>query len=518
MRDWVWNRRGEVVAATIGLILAGCNGSSGDTEASAGTQGSTGAGASSSSSGASTGATSTPTGSGEEEGSNTAGMTTSTSPTTGTSDPTTSTSDPTSGTTGAGTTTGTTSGVMPETTSSTGDGTSSTGAESSTGEGSSSTTGGPPPKCEPGDGMGMGMIDKSYIWIASENSNDVSKVDTLTMTELARYRTGPGGESPSRTAVSADGRFVVVNNRQTGRSTMIAANQPDCVDKNGNGQIDTSKNKGDLMNWGADECVRWSITLPFQGQWHHGPRGVTWTPGEWSYDECKYVKPKVWLGYMSNAPGNTTVHLIRVDGVSGVVEETIPVPNWNGSGFAPYGAALDPQFRPWFSSLRGEFVRVNTDANPITITRYTPPGNVQSYGFTVDKDGNPWFGGNCGPVTVFDVKTQTYVSVPGTQNGCWRGVTGDENYLWAANNSPCGFSQIDLASRTLIKNWSTNPCSTAIGFSIDIEKKVWLVNQGGFAWKFDPEDVLGMKKIDVAGSHYVYSDMTGGQVLSILPQ
>lgn len=66
-------------------------------------------------------------------------------------------------------------------------------------------------------------------------------------------------------------------------------------------------------------------------------------------------------------------------------------------------------------------------------------------------------GGNCGPVTVFRIKTQTYVRVPGTQNGCWRGVTGDENYLWAANNSPCGFSQIDLASRTLIEELEHQP-------------------------------------------------------------
>ena len=364
----------------------------------------------------------------------------------------------------------------------------------------------------------MGMVEKSYIWIASQDTSDISKVDTLTLTELARYRTGgSGNESPSRTAVSADGRYVVVNNRQTGRSTMIAANVEDCVDKNGNGQIDTSQNKNNLLAFGADECVIWSITLPFLGQWQHGPRGVTWTPGTWSYEECKYVDPKVWLGYMSNA-GGSTVHLIRVDGDTGIIEQTIPVPGWNGSDFAPYGAALDPQFRPWFSSLRGEFVRVNTDQNPITVTRYTPPGNVQSYGFTVDRDGNPWFGGNCGPVTAFDVKTQTYINVQGTQGGCWRGVAGDDNYLWAANNSPCGFSQIDLDTRTLIKNWTNNPCSTAIGFSIDSEKKVWLVNQGGFAFKFDPENVLGMQKIDIAGSHYVYSDMTGGQVASILPQ
>ncbi|MCY1062440.1 hypothetical protein [Nannocystis sp. SCPEA4] len=41
-------------------------------------------------------------------------------------------------------------------------------------------------------------------------------------------RTPPNGanylDNPSRTAVSVDGRFVVVNNRQSGWVTMIAAN------------------------------------------------------------------------------------------------------------------------------------------------------------------------------------------------------------------------------------------------------------------------------------------------------
>ncbi len=507
---------GKLAAVTLGLALAGCGDSTGTTqvtasggqESSGGSSGMTGPAVTSS------GETPTTTDSGSGSATQSTGPGTTVDPTTATSS---TTADPTTTTT----TETTTGGVLPSSTSTTGSTGGSTGDGTSTGVGASSSGGdsttGPPPKCEPGDGMGGGMVEKSFIWIASENTSDVSKIDTLTMTELARYRTGPGGESPSRTAVSADGRYVVVNNRQTGRSTMIAANVEDCVDKNGNGQIDTSQNKANLLAFGADECVRWSITHPFLGQWQHGPRGITWTPGVWSYDECKYVDPKVWLGYMSNA-GNNTVHLVRLDGVTGVLEETIPVPGWNGSGFAPYGAALDPEFRPWFSSLRGEFVRVNTELNPITITRYTPPGNVQSYGFTVDRYGNPWFGGNCGPVTVFDVKSQSYINVPNTQNGCWRGVTGDENFLWAANNSPCGFAQIDLNTRTLVNNWSSNPCSTAIGFSIDAEKKVWLVNQGGFAYKFDPLNVMGMQKIDVLGSHYVYSDMTGGQVASILPQ
>jgi len=365
-----------------------------------------------------------------------------------------------------------------------------------------------------GDGMGMGMAEKSYIFIPSQDLDDVAKVNTQTLVLEARYKIGPGGESASRTAVSGDGRYVVVNNRQTGRSTMLAANKEDCVDKNGNGMIDTSQNANDVRPWGEDECVRWQIQWPYGGQWHQGPRGITWTPGEWSVDECKYINPKVWLGYMSQ--DGTTVHLVRV-AVDGTVEETIPVPGWNGSGFSPYGGALDPQFRPWFSSLRGEFVRVNTDQNPITVDRFTPPGEVQSYGFTVDPDGNPWFGGCSGPVTVYDVMTQQYTSIVGT-GACHRGVTADENFTWVASNGPCGLVQIDRKNKTLVTQHVPNPCSTAIGLSVDIEKFVWLVGQEGWAWKIDANNVMGMKQVSVPGSHYVYSDMTGGQLLSILPQ
>ena len=425
-------------------------------------------------------------------GSNSNGMTTSTSePTTATTDPTTATT--TEGSTGVvGTTTGT------------------TGVETT--EGSST---GMPPVCEPGDGMGMGMAEKSYIFIPSEDLDDVAKVNTQTLVLEARYKIGPGGESASRTAVSGDGRFVVVNNRQTGRSTMLAANVEDCVDKNGNGVIDTSTSPNDVKPWGQDECVLWHIQWPYGGGWHQGPRGITWTPGTWDYNLCQYVDPKVWLGYMSQ--DGVTVHIVRV-AVDGTIEETIPIQGWNGSGFSPYGGALDPEFRPWFSSLRGEFVRVNTDQNPITVDRFTPPGYVESYGFSVDPDGHPWFGGNCGPITKFDTDTQQYIPIAGTENGCWRGVGADEKYVWVANNSPCQLAQVDRISHTLVADHNTNPCSIAIGISVDIEKFVWLVDQGGWAWKIDPNNVAGMKQVLVPGSHYVYSDMTGGQLQSILPQ
>ncbi|HEY8379498.1 MAG TPA: lyase [Nannocystis sp.] len=432
-----------------------------------------------------------------------------------------STAEPTTGapttgapTTGASTTTTTTDATTDATDSSTSSGgTTTTDGPDTDSSGTGSTTGNV--KCEPGDGMGMGMAQKSYIFIPSEDLDDVAKVNTQTLTLEARYRIGPGGESASRTAVSVDGRFVVVNNRQTGRSTMIAANKEDCVDKNGNGVIDTSQGPNDVKPWGQDECVLWQIQWPYGGGWSYGPRGVTWTPGTWDYDQCKYVDPKVWIGY--RAQQAYTVHLARV-ALDGTVEETIVLNNWNGSDFSPYGAALDPEFRPWFSSLRGEFVRVNTDQNPITVDRYTPPGYVQSYGFTVDPDGNPWFGGNCGPITKFDVQTQQFIAIPGTEDGCYRGVTADENYVWVANNWPCNLAQVDRFSNTLVAFHNPPQCSTAIGLSVDIEKFVWLVDQEGWAWKIDPGNVPGMQQVLVPGSHYVYSDMTGGQLLSVLPQ
>jgi hypothetical protein len=505
------------MAGTLMVALAGCGDSTAASDASA-TGGLASTGSTAGTGSAPTSSSSdTATGTGTGAGSNTDGMTSNPTSVTGT-DPTVTSTDPTAttaDTTGTTSTTGgssTTSGVVGSTGTSGTGGTS--GGDSSTSGADSSSSGGPPPVCEPGMGMG-GKVDKSFIWISSYDINELSKVDTITMTELARYKTGPANENPSRTAVSADGRFMIVNNRDSGRSTMVAANLADCIDKNGNGMIDTSQNKANILPFGADECVRWSIVLPYAGTHVSGPRGVTWTPGEWDYDLCKYVEPKVWVGYLAI---NNIAHFARIDGETGTVEETLMAPGWKGqSGYGPYGGALDPQLRPWFSSLRSEFIRVNTDVEPHTLTRIDPPAYVQSYGFTIDRDGDAWFGGWTGPVTVYDQKAQTFTPIVGT-GGAHRGVAADANYVWAANDAPCSLIKVDRKARTLIANHVPNPCSTPIGLSIDVEKFVWLVDQGGFAWKFGPDNVAAMKKVDIVGSHYVYSDMTGGQLLSVLPQ
>jgi streptogramin lyase len=367
-----------------------------------------------------------------------------------------------------------------------------------------------------GDGDG-GMLDTSYIWIPATSGGWVSKINTRTMIEEARYLTGPNGagEDVSRTAVSGDGRFVVVNGRGSGRSTAVAANVEDCKDANGDGVITTSTGPGDVKPWGTEECIVWSLVhAAWSGSQMHGPRGITWTAGEWSEAQCAFINPKVWLGYLS---GDGSAHMVRLDGPTGVVEQDLIVPGWVGNGFAPYGGALDPLQRPWFTGLQGELARVEVSQNPITVTRFPQPGEIQSYGMTVDPDGNPWMGGCTGPVSTYDVNANTWITIPGT-GACHRGMAVDHDFhVWVASNQPCGLVEIDGKTRTLVAQHQLAQCSIPIGVSVDVDGFVWLVDQAGWAWKIDPKNPGGMQMMMVEGSHYVYSDMTGGQLKSVSP-
>ncbi|MBV1858925.1 MAG: hypothetical protein KUG77_10980, partial [Nannocystaceae bacterium] len=195
-----------------------------------------------------------------------------------------------------------------------------------------------PGGCGAGDDV---EVDESFIWVPGTSDGTVAKIDTRTLLEVARYSIGPSGgtESASRTAVSGDGRFVVVNSRGTGRSTAVAANIADCVDRNMDMVITTSQNANDILAWDTDECVVWTtVHADWGGAATAGPRGITWTIGDWNEATCSFINQKIWLGYLA-ASGDA--HLIRLDGTSGVLEEDLTVAGWVGSGYAPYGGALD---------------------------------------------------------------------------------------------------------------------------------------------------------------------------------
>jgi streptogramin lyase len=202
-----------------------------------------------------------------------------------------------------------------------------------------------------------------------------------------------------------------------------------------------------------------------------------------------------------------------------MLEETIDIPNWTQgwSHFPPYGAAYDGLGSVWFTGLRGEVLRIDTQS--LQLDRWTMPATVQAYGMTVDPEGNPWFGGCSGPVTMFDAQTETFVSIPNT-SACHRGIAADSlGNIWVASNSPCGLVQIDRETQTLVKFHNAadfqNQCSTPVGVSVDVEGYVWMVDEWIGAWKIDPE-TYDKELVTITGQHYTYSDMTGGGLNAVV--
>ena len=153
--------------------------------------------------------------------------------------------------------------------------------------------------CPGGNGMMGDDVEFSFIWIANSPQGTVSKIDTFTGVEVARYSTGPATQAePSRTSVNLYGD-VAVSNRgsQTGGAggvTKIAAREEDCIDKNGNGAIETSTGPTDIKAWGQDECVLWNIEIP-SDVYQHGPRPTAWEGAV--VGGCAAADPRLWMGW-----------------------------------------------------------------------------------------------------------------------------------------------------------------------------------------------------------------------------
>lgn len=445
--------------------------------------------------------------------------------------PTTSTTASGSGTQGEVTTAETMSGGASTAASSSGDATASaTGSSGDTtgGPGTSGSSSGGEESSSSGTSGGVidcsevsrQPFDFSYLWVSNSPEGTVSKIDTQQALEVGRYESGPVGvRDPSRTSVSADGRYAVVVNR-SGGITMIAAEDDECVDTNMNGVIDTSTGAGDVFTWGEDECVLWNVPLPGSGT--TGPRPVSWTIGEQDPVSCEYAIGNVWVGWYDSAANQGNFRLL--DGATGATLDDVAVPSWSGESWGPYGGAIDADNNFWAIGwgTNGPVVRI--DGVTHTATHYGSAGGW-IYGMGLDLEGNTWATG-CGTPDVyrFDAAAETWETVASISGAnCLRGMQVDSNGVaWIAKNGACGLAAIDTTTdppTVIDDNIALPGCNTPVGVSIDAEGFVWVVDQGSNqAMKYDP--TTGMIDATVGGlvSPYTYSDMTGaGIAAQILP-
>ena len=413
--------------------------------------------------------------------------------TTATSSPTTSatdsaTSNPTSATSDATSTATDTTGEVIDTTGSTG-GDTSTGA----------------PACE----VKCGESDWSYVWIANSGEHTVSKLDTRTMTELGRYYTRPDHQgSPSRTSVSIDGRAMVVANRHGGL-TKIWARQDDCKDANGNGKIDTSTGKNNVLPFGTDECVAWYTAFPGATT----QRPVAWTSGVYNEETCQYEDQQIWaaasFGQDVNSPcnGANGIKVFRVNGDTGMVDDTVDLPQITCGALGAYGAAVDTKNNAWFFVFGGGVIfKVDHETLQAEVV------NKGFYGITVDTKDRVWLddGSRYDPVT-----KQWAAQIGDLQPNGGSGVAIDlKGRVWHATQGGIGW----LDSETMVVGGKVilPTQNLARGIGVDVDGYIWAVPLSGTtAYRIHP-DTFEIATYDGLNSPYTYSDMAGGQINNVV--
>jgi len=337
-----------------------------------------------------------------------------------------------------------------------------------------------------------------FIWIPNSNEGTISKVDTRTGKELARYRTGPStGGSPSRTTVDQKGNCWV-GNRNTGTVVKVGlAEAGQCVDRNGNGKIETSTGSSPLA-WGQDECVIYEVVLT------PGSEG-TYKPGASHNKYSGSPGPRgIAIDAQSNLWAGTygTRKYYYIDGASGTILRNIDV---SKEGHMPYGAVVDSRGILWSSDInRGAVLRLD----PASGDKKMISLGQTAYGLGLDKNNHLFVAGWCSNklARVNTLTAKVEWSKPG--ESCIRGVAvTNDGDVWTANSTS---NTVTRWSNDGARKASIGGFNHPTGVAVDADGKVWVVNYGdaGIA-RIAPASNKVDLKAQVASGHYGYSDMTG---------
>jgi hypothetical protein len=426
--------------------------------------------------------------------------------------------------------------------------------------------------------LNSGHLQLDFAWIANANQGTVSRYDTRTGKEVGRYLaviprdglgnpvalTGNQAHSPSRTAVDIYGDVWVANRAPDldfGSVTKIAGALIDCIDRDGDGQIRTSRDLNDdgvISTHPADgefivptdfndplqydECILFTTqvgTVPNRGVKGRAiaiSRGFEGSAGD------------VWVGLS---------HERKVIKLSAKTGQQVAV---NAQGdmalslpFGPYGAAVDGQQRLWVVSdglgsarlalvdtVAGNTVK-NIDGQVAVFTNNVAVGN---YGIGIDGKDRVWLAGWTGAFAAryehgpglsdmpgawsrFDFHGT--VSNLGTSFGRARGIAADDQgYVWmsADFNGATGAAQlIGFDAETgAVKKFDTplgqvdfidatsSTTHTSIGVGIDGEGHPWINNHSGNAMRIHRDTGEVLLTPSQPWGLYTYSDFTGYQL------
>jgi hypothetical protein len=372
------------------------------------------------------------------------------------------------------------------------------------GDGDGDSGGGPkwdvnaiPDSSSQGCGVGGNGPDFSYIWIANSDQGTMTKLNTETMIEEGRYIMRPdGGGSPSRTTVALSGNVAISARVDGGGVTKVWANHDDCEESNGMPGLQTSSGANDILAWGVEECVAWHQPMAGKNYWTNRP--MAWAPGDFNGGSCSWNNEKLW----TSGTGNGGVEVLLIDGDTGNIDETIPIPQMGGDMM--YGGAVDGDGNFWGLQYGTLIVRV--DREDFTVEGFPLPGGP-GYGIAVDVEGRVWTCGD-GHASRFDPDTEQWQTTPGAGGGGIGGCMTDGATTLYHSRYPEGVMvAIDTETVTQIDQYIIP--AYVHGVSVDFKGKVWGVTFASTqVFRLDVET----EQVDTYGGligAYTYSDMTG---------
>jgi streptogramin lyase len=389
------------------------------------------------------------------------------------------------------------------------------------------------PATEDADGVGLDAegalvldserISSNHIWIANTPEGTISKFDTETYEELARYSTGPGGRGndPSRTSVNSRGD-VYIGNRGGATVTRISTLEGGCPDTNGDGAISTSGSGGEVLAWGQDDCVLWNTNL---GSFSPQGRRIRALAAQDIEGPDGELVEYVWVGAWDDN------RIFKLDGQTGEVLL------YTDSPVTPYGFALDEVGNLWISTRNGQLIgRLDTNRCVDTAScmvstcsgeaacdgavKQVIPVPVTPYGITVDFNQRVWIGGQnivrYDPMAAAGSRVRV-VSLPFGGGGiAIHGIAADASgFVWGAGQAN-GIVRVD--ANTLAYTIVAGSQGYANkGMAVDGQGKIWSIAQEDRALVVTPGPTLMDNPLntEVARSlvtPYTYSDMTGVQL------
>lgn len=363
--------------------------------------------------------------------------------------------------------------------------------------------------------IGSDSLNAGFAWIANSNEpwpddprtiGTVTKLDLDTGEEVARYVVGFAGQnnSPSRTAVDGAGDAYVACRAFGGRGSVvkIAANEEDCIDRNHNGRIDTSRGSEPLP-YEEDECVLWTVQV---GGSNSVPRALAVDLG--GLDSTIGFP---WVGLHSER------RMLRLDPDTGEVLDEVSVE------VTPYGAAIDSLGSIWLSSFAGGMDGYIQRVDSITVEADPAVrlggGCTGPYGIATDSRDRVWLGAYDNMACRYDPADGSWFMVRlGEMGVSSRGLAVDAfDQVWVAAHGfgPTGgdtgylfgFDAEDGGGLRSILTGGRTP----VGVAVDFRGLIWAVNQTtNNATRLDPftEEI---DLFEVGQGPYTYSDFTGFQ-------